>query len=264
MNYSVLLTDYDPDRIETLSRGVAEVYRILPLDAQQRLRHGWGFLERETSAPRAAEIVAALTERGVRAQAIANDQLRQTEPPLVMLGFAADADGFTPALQDPQAASRAVRWDEIAIVAAGGFSEETMRREAGKSQVQMPSMIGLGIFLTTGIPVGMFRGRQPKNKKPVKATRFISFGQIVTTRGESFFGNPEHFDFSCLGEKKQVNASLNFRFFIAWFAERSSARLNLGARCVLGNKSLSLANYQSLHDFETELLWMINTAGSPA
>jgi hypothetical protein len=43
-------------------------------------------------------------------------------------------------------------------------------------------------------------------------------------------------------------------------ADRSGAALNLGARFLLANKSLSLANYQRTADFETELLWMLNHA----
>jgi hypothetical protein len=34
--------------------------------------------------------------------------------------------------------------------------------------------------------------------------------------------------------------------------------LNFGARLLLDNRSLTFANYSSLHDFETELLWLMN------
>jgi hypothetical protein len=120
-------------------------------------------------------------------------------------------------------------------------------------------MIGLGIFLVTGIPVGIFGGGRKAEAKPAKSIKLISFGQMITSQNESFFFNPEHFDFSGLDAAKEVNATRNYRTFVALLAARSRARLNLGGRCILARQSLSAANYQSLHDFETELLWMLNT-----
>jgi hypothetical protein len=38
--------------------------------------------------------------------------------------------------------------------------------------------------------------------------------------------------------------------------------VNLGARLVLENRSMTLANYTGLHDFETELLWLMNAAAT--
>jgi hypothetical protein len=86
----------------------------------------------------------------------------------------------------------------------------------------------------------------------------ITFGRIVTTAGEQFAFSPDHFDFTGLAEKKQINAGANFRAFLGELSGRTAARLNLGARLVLENRSLTLANYGGLHDFETELLWMYN------
>jgi hypothetical protein len=42
---------------------------------------------------------------------------------------------------------------------------------------------------------------------------------------------------------------------------RTPARLNHGARLAVAGQSLSLANYSSLIDYETELLWMFNSEG---
>ena len=60
-------------------------------------------------------------------------------------------------------------------------------------------------------------------------------------------------------EKKQLQAIVNFRVLITELQQRTSARVNYGARIVLGGQSLSLANYTSLVDYEAELLWMFNT-----
>ena len=47
-------------------------------------------------------------------------------------------------------------------------------------------MMGLGVFLVTGIPTGIFGGKKKKDAKLVKSSRVITFGRIVTTVGEQF------------------------------------------------------------------------------
>jgi len=46
---------------------------------------------------------------------------------------------------------------------------------------------------------------------------------------------------------------------VADLARSSGARTNLGARCVLGNQSVTQAGYQGVKDFELEMLWLLNT-----
>ena len=58
-----------------------------------------------------------------------------------------------------------------------------------------------------------------------------------------------------------MNAGLNFQTFVAELARRTTARTNYGVRFLLQRKSLTQANYQSVTDFETELLWLWNTRG---
>ena len=92
----------------------------------------------------------------------------------------------------------------------------------------------------------------------MKTTRTITFGRIVTTTGEQFVFRPEHFDFAGLAEKKQLNTSANFRVLLAELSSLTSAKVNLGVRLLLDNRSLTYANYTGPHDFETELLSLLN------
>jgi hypothetical protein len=89
----------------------------------------------------------------------------------------------------------------------------------------------------------------------------ITFARIVTTGGEQFAFSPDHFDFTGLAEKKQINAAANFRAVLGELSSHPPTQVNLGARLLLENRSLTFANYGGLHDFETELLWMYNAAG---
>jgi hypothetical protein len=124
-------------------------------------------------------------------------------------------------------------------------------------------MLGIGVFLVTGVPTGIFGGKRKKDAKPVKSSRVITFGRIVTAGGEQFVFRPDHFDYTGLGGKKQINAGANFRALLGELARLSSARLNFGARLLLENRSITFANYTCLHDFETELLWLHNAANNP-
>jgi hypothetical protein len=178
----------------------------------------------------------------------------------VIVGIQIEADGFVPRLQSPKVQPHHIAWSDVAILAAGGFTEEVVRRDTASSgKTDKTRLVGIGVFLVTGIPMGLFGGKK-KEAKPVKTNRLITFAQLITTQGESFHMDPEHFDFSGLGPQKQVNASLNFRTLIAEFARLTPARINLGTRLLLTNQSMTLANYQSLADFETELLWLVNTS----
>jgi hypothetical protein len=260
VNYSVLLKDSVADHLDKVGPAVAAVYQMAPIDANTRLRKGWGFLERDVPQEEARQIVESLASHGVQAVAIPNAELREATEPKVILGFQADADGFTPLFQSPQETAQLINWHDVAIVAAGGFAEEVIRRDVAPKSSGTAKMIGIGVLLVTGIPTrGMFGGKKRKQGKPTKTSHFINFGEVITTDGQALFFNPDHFDFSGLGEKKQLNASLNYRTLIAEFARLTSARINLGARYLLEHKSLTLANYHGLKDFETELLWMINT-----
>jgi hypothetical protein len=259
VSHAVLFRQFPLDHLDALAPAVGRATGLTEYDARSKIRKGWGFLERDTSADRAQHFCATL---GDVVFMIDNADLKSSAEPLTMTGFTPAAEGIVPAWQSPQETERFVPWSDIAIVAAGGFSEEIVRRDTGgRKELRTGRMlIGLGIFAVTGLPVGLFGGRKEKKSvKPVKATRLITFGCLITRRGEEFAFSPDQFDFAGLGAGKQLNASANFREFVAELKQRTSARFNIGAQFLLAGKSLTFANYQSLHDFETELLWMLNT-----
>ena len=64
------------------------------------------------------------------------------------------------------------------------------------------------------------------------------------------------------GRRNRSTPPGNFRAFLGELASHSTAQVNLGARLLLENRSLTFANYGGLNDFETELLWMHNAASN--
>jgi len=231
MSHSVLLVDFDPANLEPLSKPVADAYGFSPADARLRMRQGWGFLEWDSPPQRANAIAGALNHAGARAQVFENSSLRQPGETAVMSGFALSPDGFLPELRAPYGTPRTIPWIEISIVAAGGFSEEIVAGAAVEGQGKAVGLINMGILLATGIPAGLLQvRRKKKEKKPKSNTLFISFGQLTTANNESFFFNADTVSFAGLGEAKQMSSAQNYRTLIALLAQRSSARLNMGAR----------------------------------
>jgi len=260
MSYSVLFRQFPLDKLDALAPIVAQTFGITDFDARTKIRKGWGFLEREATEDEARRVVDAMGDLAGGVVAVENAQLQTPAGPKVITGFEPAENGMTLRLQSPQEPPRQVEWSQVAVVAAGGFTEDIILRESGGNEQKMGQMmIGLGVFLVTGIPTGILGGgKKKKEAKPAKYSRVITFGRIVTDGGEQFAFSPDHFDYSGLGGKKQFNASLNFRAVLREFARSPSVRLNLGARLLFENRSLSFANYAGLHDFETELLWLMN------
>ncbi|HTS17021.1 MAG TPA: hypothetical protein VMP11_05560 [Verrucomicrobiae bacterium] len=260
MSYSILFRQFPLDHLDALAPVVAEAYGIPHYDARTRIRKGWGFLDRDATEEQARSIVAAVGDLAGGVAVIENTQLQSPAAPQVITAFESSETGLTLRPQSTQQPPRPVAWSEVGIVAAGRFSEEIIHREAGGDQQKMAGMmVGLGVFMVTGLPPGLLGGgKKKKDEKPAKSTRVITFGRIVTTNGEQFAFSPDHFDFTGLGPKKQINAGANFRAFLLDLSERTSAQLNLGVRLLIDNRSLTFANYTGPNDFETELLWMWN------
>jgi hypothetical protein len=261
VNYSVLFRQFPLDHLDALAPVVAEAYGVPDYDARTKIRKGWGFLDRNATEERARRVVEAVGDLAGGAIIIDNDQLRSVSKPKVITGFESAESGLTLRFQSLKEPPRPVAWSEIGIVAVGRFSEEIIQREAAGDQQKMAGMmVGVGVFMVTGIPPGLLGGgkKKKKDEKPAKSVRVITFGRIVTADGQQFAFSPDHFDFTGLAEKMQINATGNFRAFLGELASRSTARVNLGASLLLDNRSLTFANYGGLHDFETELLWMYN------
>ena len=263
VSQAILFRQFPLDQLDALAPVVAQVYGLNDYDARSKIRKGWGFLEREAREEDAQRIVEGMGDCAGGVLAIDGAALRAPAAPQVTTGVEFAPNGFTLRLQSPKDPTRFLEWTQVEVVSAGQFSEEIIKRASGGDEQKMGTMmLGMGVVLVTGIPPGLLGGggkKKKKDAKPEKTTRTITFGRIVTTGGEQFAFSPEHFDFSCLGAKKQLNTAANFRVLLGELASLTSAKVNLGARLLLDNRSLTYANYTGPHDFETELLWLLNT-----
>ncbi len=257
MSYSILFREFPLDHLETIAEVVSQIYQITLFDARTKIRRGWGFLENNIAEERAREIVDGLASRNIAAFSVPNKALRETNPPKMMMGFESDVGGFVPRLQLKQDQASYIPWQQVLILAAGGFYEEIVRHQLDPTKSCTSSMLEASIFMVAGLPIRL-GDKKKKTMKDVKSNRFISFGQIVTSQGDAFYFNPDRFDFSGLGNQKQLNVSLNYRVMFSEFLRLCPVNLNWGARFLLNNQPLSMANYLKTKDFETELRWMFN------
>lgn len=262
VSYAILFRQFPLDQLDAFAPVVAQAYGLTDYEARSKIRKGWGFLEREATEVDAQRIVEAIGDSAGGVVGIDNAALRSPGSLLMTTGIEFSPNGFTLRLQSPKDPTRFLEWADVEAVTAGQFSEEIIKQASGGDEKKMGAMLlGAGVFLATGIPPGLLGGggkKKKKEAKPEKSTRTITFGRIVTTTGEQFVFRPEHFDFSGLAEKKQLNTGANFRVLLAELANLTSAKVNLGARLLLDNRSLTFANYSGPHDFETELLWLLN------
>jgi hypothetical protein len=253
VSYSVLFRRFPLDRLDELAPIVRQVYGGTDFDARTKIRRGWGFLEREATE----EVARRVAESVPGCFAVENQQLRPLSEPRAMTGFQFTEAGFVPD------GAEAIPWSDICIVAAGGLAEEIVRRETtGKEANAGKMMLGLGVFLTTGIPMGLFGGKKPE-VQTIKSNRWLTFASVVTRQGQQFAIALDHVSFNGLGAKRQLQAIVNFRILITELQQRTPAQLNYGARFVLASQSLSLANYTSVTDYENELSWMFNASLLP-
>ena len=263
VSYAILFRQFPLDHLDALAPIVTQVCNLTDYDARSKIRKGWGFLEREATEEDAQRIVETMGDGDGGVVAIDNAALRAPGNLLVTTGVEFAPNGFTLRLQSPKDPTRFLEWADVEVVSAGQFTEEIIKRATGGNEKTTGAMLlGAGVFLATGIPPGLLGGGSGKKKKKEakleKSTRTITFSRIVTTAGEQFVFRPEHFDFSGLAGKKQLNTGANFRVLLAELANLTSAKVNLGARLLLDNRSLTFANYSGPQDFETELLWLLN------
>src|SRR5260221_126271 len=121
VNCSILFRDFPLDHFDEAAAAVCATYQINDFDARTKIMGGWGFLDRDASEETASNIAASLTEQGIGAFAVPNDELRSLAEPMVMTGFQMDDYGLLPRLQSPDHPASTIGWSDILVVAAGGF-----------------------------------------------------------------------------------------------------------------------------------------------
>jgi hypothetical protein len=256
--WRVLLADPAGAPIAALASWFAARRGLMPVDAQRAARHAWGLLADNLSEEDARSALAAATAHGLAAVVLAENPAPLPDPvPVTALRWMESAlawtSGVPPVSMAPVEGSR-VRLLSFACLRHDSLVTQITKEEASGAR----RLAGLGIMLTTGIPVGM--GGNKEVSRTVSSTEWVIFLDVFA--GDVRWRvKPERFDFSALGAGKVAGGPANTRHLLEELRARApGALLNRGARALLQGQPLAGAGYDDLEDVEKENRWLLALA----
>lgn len=255
---SVLLSD--PTGVETgaLALFLSAEKKIPLIDAQRLARHAWGFLGQGLEESSARALVHSAEAAGIKTCAVRDDAVPLLSAPAPAHGARFDEDRVTFAVGIPSA-PRSVDLSKIKLLSVACLRRDTYVTKTTTEEVSAGRRLaGLGIMLTTGIPVGL--GKRKETQKTVAETEWVLFLDVFGDGGR-WRVVPAGFDFFGLGSEKVSVGSENLRRLFLLFHKRApSAMLNRGARWWLEGRPLNAAGYDEMTDVDQESRWLLTLA----
>jgi len=232
---------------------------LAPIDAQRAARHAWGFLAENLTESEAQAARADAAAMGLPAVCLPDERLRLLPDPSPVSGLQKDGPALRWTSGAPPAPLSAVDAASIRLLSFASIRHDALVTKVVKEQASgARRLAGLGIMLTTGIPVGM--GGTTDVARTVTSTEWIVFLDVFG-EGNRWRVTPERFDFSSLGAEKGVGGPANTRRLLeALRAAAPGALINRGARTFLAGQPLSGAGYDDLDDVEKESRWLLALA----
>lgn len=229
------------------------------IDAQRAARHAWGVLAGNLTESEAQAVRADAAAIGLPAVCVPDHRLRPLPDPLPVFGLQTVGSSLrwtsgSPPAPLPPVEAASIRLLSFASVRRDALVTKVVKEHASGAR----RLAGLGIMLTTGIPVGM--GGTTDVARTVSSTEWIVFLDVLT-EGDRWRMTPERFDFSGLGAEKGMGGPANTRRLLeALRAVAPGALLNRGARTLLASQPLAGAGYDDLEDVDKESRWLLALA----
>jgi len=249
--FSVIAADERLPDFILAAKIISESLGVNRDDAGRIARHAWGFIGENLSEAGADELLGRCSLYGVKSVKIAAADLSALKPPLHIKKavFAGGVLSYT----DGNASAGTAEKDDILVIAAAPVKDETTRVI---KNIEGPSgqerAIRFGIMAVTGLPIGL--GKTKEVKKEVK-TSDLSFYMDIILKTDRLRLSSNDFDFSCLREKKTYSSQTNFRLMCAELAAFAPRALkNAGLSAILESRPLALLPYDTMADFEKEIL----------
>jgi hypothetical protein len=256
--WTVLLSDPAGVDSGVLGRFFASQKKILLLDAQRLARHAWGFLGDDLSEEEARTLVRSAEAAGIQAIAIEKGGVVHLPGPQAVRGLVFEGDRVefrvgVPAHLQPLPLSR------LQLFSVVNLRQDTSTVRTIQEQASMGRKIaGLGVMLSTGIPVGMGKGKSLQ--KTVTETEWVLTLDIFG-KGGRWRIVPAAFDFSGLGKDIGTAGPDNLRRLLQRLhVECPSALLNRGARWWLEGRPLNTTGYDEVSDGDQEARWLLTLA----
>lgn len=257
--WHVVLSDPAGGSPETLAPWFAARGGMALIDAKRAARHAWGMLAEDLTETEAQAARAAAAEMGLPAACVSDDHFRPLTDPLPVSGLHLDGSSLRWTSGSPPAPLPAVASASIRLLSFASIRRDSLVKRVVKEQASgARRLAGLGIMLTTGIPVGL--GGTTEVSRTMASTEWIVFLDVLGEESR-WRVTPERFDFSGLGAGKGVGGPENTRRLLeALRAAAPGALLNRGAQTLLAGRPLSGAGYDDLDDVEKETRWLLALA----
>jgi len=254
--YAVLLKNPKTYHPPTIAK-VIQAFREIPYqDAIHLARASWGILGENLEKVKAENLIDLLPVASLEGVLWPQDKLSDLPMAKALTGLEFSDDTLRINIKGGE--SQVFSWSEIKITAAAGFNSETFKvtkQEKGSSFGQ--KMMDVGILMSTGIPMGLFR----KKKEAVQSQRSVDFMYFMDLffkdSLERYRIDAQAFDYSCLKEKMVYNVLGNLRALITEITQKGKGSLwNKGVRDILESRPVSSMDYRSLDEIERECRWL--------
>jgi hypothetical protein len=254
-DWTVLLSDPSGADPAVLGRFFAAKNKIPLIDAQRLARHSWGFLGRDLPEVEALALVQSAGAAGIPAMAIENIDVSVLGGPSSAHGATFEGDLMKLAVGIPSTI-RPLPLASIQVLSVASLRKDTMVTKTVKEEVSGGrKLMGLGIMLTTGIPVGM--GKAKEVQKMTTETEWVMFLDIFGDGGR-WRAIPSAFDFKGLGSEMGAGGPDNLRrLLILLHRLAPGAFLNRGARWWLEGRPLGNVGYDEPSDVDQEARWLL-------
>lgn len=221
-------------------------------DASRQARHAWGVFGEKLSEQQAEAIVACSKKLNTTTLKIPTSLLPVIAEPEPITKGIFEEGNFVYA--GPSAAAGYLGKDEIIVLAAAPVKIETsttVKTTEGPSGAEKAMRIG--IMAVTGLPIGL--GKTKETTKVVKSSETsFCLDLVLKENNRRLRIDSDHFDFSCLKDKKTYSSQVNFRVLCTELAKFfPSAFKNSGLYAILESKQLSLFPCDTKEDLEKEI-----------
>jgi hypothetical protein len=238
MQYAVLQLDLAPPGVEALQRAFARTRSLCTRDAAHVARESLGIIAQHLEVFEARNLVAALKDAGIAAQAVAQDQLAQLAPSPLVRRLDCIQAGLT--LYDALGRQTFVAWSEVTMVAAGVVVLIDTVAQAS----QYYAVDGIDNYATV----------RRNSRYAEKPTPHLLL-DVVLRGSERYRADGGRLTYDYLGQRRQPTATANFHLLvrdILLFAP--TAITNLGACAIRDGSDFT---YTSRKTFETEMIWRL-------
>ncbi len=258
-NYSVLIAKTElPDK-KRLAGALEEFYKITEERALQMAANSWGFAGESLARDKAELLSEKCKEYKIDTLAINTKDTFLLPPGKIFTKGALKPEGLNYTLETGESGFMA--WERISLIAAAPVKEEKIKiLTIGQPFSAVKKLSSMAITLTTGIPISL--GGKKQETKQITEVELIFYLDIFCSVSPGRLRmRADHFDFSCLGKKKEFSSTLNFRNLLEELSIRTTKSLrNKGMQSILSQEPLYGLGYSSVSALEKECIWLLTVS----